>query len=166
MQKNKLKICAFQAIKYFNNNYNWTFALTNNNYEEGFPHTRGSVIFLSPIILNYTDNELIKTLIHESIHIYQRYNIEKISKYLSDKGYSISRIKDKNSLIRSNPDLDNFIYKDKNGNELIAYYNSEFPKGINDINLTVISEEHPFEKMAYEIAENYTKKLMLKYKHI
>jgi len=165
-QKNKLTNCVKEAIKFFNNNYNWTFALTNNNYEEGFPHTRSNIIFLSPIVLNYSNNELIKTLIHESIHIYQRYNKTEIDNYLNKNGYIISRKKDKNSLIRANPDLDEFIYKDKNGNELIAYYNNEYPKGITDIKLNSLLEEHPFEKMAYEIAENYSKNLILKYKNI
>ena len=165
-QKEKLKNCTIEAIKYFNNNYNWTFALTNGSYEEGFPHTRGVIIFLSPNIINYTENELIKTLIHESIHIYQRFNKPQIDNYLNLNGYSISRKRDKTSLMRANPDLDNYIYKDKNGNELIAYYNSEFPKGISDIRLTVISEEHPYEKMAYEYANIYMKSLMLKYKNV
>jgi len=166
IQKEKLKNCATEAIKYFNNNYNWTFALTNGTYEEGFPHTRGAVIFLSPMIVNYTENELTKTLIHESVHIYQRFNKPQINKYLILNGYTISRKKDSNSLIRANPDLDEYIYKDKNGNELIAYYNSEFPKGISDIRLTTISEEHPYEKMAYEYADIYMKSLMLRYKNV
>lgn len=166
IQKEKLKICCKEAVKFFNNNYNWTFALTNNTYEEGYPHTRGTVIFISPMIINFNNNELTKTLIHESIHIYQRYNKTEISNYLNYHGYSISRKRDKNSLMRSNPDLDEFIYKDKNGNELIAYYKSEYPKSITDIQLSVVSEEHPFEKMAYEIADNYIKSLMTKYKNV
>jgi len=165
-QKEKLKYCSNEALKFFNNNYNWTFALTNNTYEEGFPHTRGTIIFLSPLIINYTHTELIKTLIHESIHVFQRYNKEEIKKYLDKNGYSISRLRNKNSLIRSNPDLDEYIYKNSKGEELIAYYKSEFPKSINDIHMSVMSEEHPYEKMAYEIADEYIKSLMIKYKNI
>jgi len=165
-QKEKLKVCSMEALKYFNNNYNWTFALTNNTYEEGFPHTRSNIIFLSPIIINYNNSELIKTLIHESIHIYQRFNKDKINNYLLINGYTISRKRDKNLLMRANPDLDDFIYKDENGKELVAYYNSEYPKGISDIHLTVSSQEHPYEKMAYEYADIYMKTLMLKYKNI
>lgn len=165
-QKEKLIKCCGEAIKFFNNNYKWVFALTNNNYEEGFPHTRGAVIFISPIIINYNETELIKTLIHESIHIYQRFNKIAIQDYLNQNGYFISRKRDKSSLIRANPDLDDYIYKNKDGKELIAYYKSENPKGITDIQLSVVAEEHPFEKMAYEIADNYIKSLMLKYKNV
>lgn len=162
MQKNKLRYCALEAIKYFNNQQNWTFALVANTYEEGFPHTRGNIIFVSPVLLNMNHSELIKTLIHESIHIYQRYN--KIDDYLYKNGYSISRLRDKNSLIRANPDLDNYIYKNKEGKELIAYYKSEFPKSISDI--VMMEGEHPYEVMAYEYAEAYSKNLMMKYKRI
>jgi len=165
-QKNKLILCANNAKKYFNNNEKWIFALINNNYEEGFPHTRNKIIFLSPNIINYNDIELTKTLIHESIHIYQRYNKKEIAKYLADNHFSFSRHKPLVSLIRANPDLDKYIYKDKNNIELVAYYNSKNPNSINDINLTNYSYEHPFEKMAYEIAEDYYKLTLLKYKDI
>lgn len=161
-QKNKLRSCALEALSYFNNNQNWTFALVSNTYEEGFPHTRANIIFLSPVILNLNNSELIKTLIHESVHIYQRYNKEAMNDYLYKKGYSISRIKD--SRVRANPDLDNYIYKNRDGKELVAYYKTENPKGIGDIIL--IEGEHPFEVMAYEYGEAYSKNLMMKYRGI
>jgi hypothetical protein len=163
-QKDKLRFCALEALKYFNNHLNWTFALVANSYEEGFPHTRGDIIFLSPVVLNYSNTELIKTLIHESIHIYQRYNKEVIDKYLYSNGYSISRVRDKNSHMRANPDLDNYIYKNKDGKEMMAYYKSDYPSGIGDI--IMVEGEHPFEVMAYEYAGNYSKSLMMKYKRI
>jgi hypothetical protein len=161
-QKHKLRVCALEALKYFNNNQSWTFALVSNSYEEGFPHTRANIIFLSPLILNYSNTELVKTLIHESTHIYQRYNKEAIDSYLYKNGYSISRLKD--SKVRANPDLDTYIYKNKDGKELVAYYKSDSPKGIGDV--VIIEGEHPFEVMAYEYAEAYSKKLMMKYKRI
>jgi len=165
-QKEKLKNSSIKAKQYFNNNEDWNIGLINNIYENGYPHTRDKIIFLSPNIINYDEIELTKTLIHESIHIYQRYNKKEIKEYLKENNYSFSRHKPLVSLIRSNPDLDNYIYKDKNGIELIAYYNSEYPKGINDITLKDYSYEHPFEKMAYEIADNYYKSVILKYKNI
>jgi hypothetical protein len=165
-QIEKLKKCSLEAEKFFNNNNIWTFALIDNNYEEGFPHTRTNIIFLSPNVINYEEIELIKTLIHESIHIYQRYNKKEIKEYLKNNGYSFSRYKPLVSLIRANPDLDNIIYKDRNGIELVAYYNSDNPTGINDITLKNYMYEHPFEKMAYEIAEIYYKSVISKYKDI
>jgi len=165
-QKEKLEKTSMIAQAFFNNNEKWKFALINNNYEDGFPHTREKIIFLSPNVINYEENELTKTLIHESIHIYQRYNKKAIQIYLDNNGFTVSRLRNNTSLIRANPDLDEYIYKDKNGDELNAYYRSEFPLSINDVHMSVMSEEHPYEKMAYEIADEYIKSLMSKYKNI
>jgi hypothetical protein len=165
-QKEKLIMCANQAKLYFNNNMDWVFALITNNYEEGFPHTRANIIFLSETIINYSNIELIKTLIHESVHIYQRYNKEEIKKYLEKNNFTISRTRNNTSLMRANPDLDEYIYKDKNGIEMIANYNTEFPSGITDIKLPSLSNEHPFEYMAYEIAEEYSRKILNKYNNV
>jgi len=162
-QKKKITICANQAKQFFNNNNKWIFANINNNYENGYPHTRNKIIFLSNNVINTNNSELIKTLIHESVHIYQRYNKEIINDYLMKNNFVISRKKNKNSLIRSNPDLDEYIYKDNNGFEMIANYTSEYPTGINDITLKNLLYEHPFEKMAYEIGEEYSRSLLLKY---
>ncbi len=89
-----------------------------------------------------------------------------MSEYIKNNGYSIFKKKEKKSLIRSNPDLDEYIYKDKYGIEMVAYYKSEYPTGINDVLLSNSSNEHPFEKMAYEIAEKYYKSVLTKYKDI
>ena len=164
-QKEKLKRCSLKASEYFNNGKTWKFALISSIYEEGFPHTREDLIFLSPSVLNFDEKILTKTLIHESIHIYQRYNKNLMDEYMIKKGFEKIRRREKGGLIRSNPDLDEFIYKDKNGIEMIAYYNSEYPNGIGDIK-TSNNMEHPFEYMAYEIAEDYYKSLMNKYKEL
>ena len=165
-QKRKLAICAKEAKQFFNNKNDWIFATINNNYENGYPHTRANIIFLSTNVINSNNSELIKTLIHESVHIFQRYNKDIINEYLANNNYQISRKKNKNSLIRSNPDLDEYIYKDKNGTEMMANYSSENPTGINDITIKNLLYEHPFEKMAYEIGEEYSKSLLMKYKDI
>ena len=87
-QKDKLTICANEAYNYFNNNFTWIFALMSSEYEDGYPHTRSNIIFISPSIINYDNTELIKTLIHESIHIYQRYNKTAIETYLIENGFN------------------------------------------------------------------------------
>jgi hypothetical protein len=74
-----------------------------------------------------------------------------MNKYLKDKGYSVSRRRDSEPFIRANPDLDEYIYKDKNEDELLYLYKSSMPNGINDI--IPNKNEHPFETMAYEISE-------------
>jgi hypothetical protein len=150
-QKTKLNNCSKIARNFFDNNYVWKFALIGDVYEEGIPHTRTDIIFLSPKIFNYNETDLITILIHESIHIYQRYNKTEMNKYLKDKSYSVSRRRDSEPFIRANPDLDEYIYKDKNGDELLYLYKSSMPNGINDI--IPNKNEHPFETMAYEISE-------------
>ena len=122
------------------------------------------IIFLSPKVINYTDDNLTKILIHESIHIYQRYNITEINNYLKENNYTVSRRRDSEPLIRANPDLDEYIYKDKDGEEMIYIYKSSMPKGINDI--IPNKNEHPFEKMAYEISEDYGRFKISKYINI
>lgn len=164
-QINKLNNCSIIAKKFFDNKYKWKFALINDVYEEGFPHTREDIIFLSPKIINYTDDNLIRILIHESIHIYQRYFKNEINNYLKNNGYTVSRRRDTEPLIRANPDLDEYIYKNKNNQELIYKYKSSNPSGINDI-VPNINNEHPYEIMAYEIAEEYGRYKISKYKDI
>lgn len=164
-QKEKLRKCCKKARAYFDNKMGWKFGLISSAYEEGFPHTREDIIFLSPSVLNFDEGNLTKTLIHESIHIHQRYNKKEIDEYLIRKGFERIRRREKGGMIRSNPDLDEFIYRDNNGVEMVAIYNSEYPNGIGDIKIAS-KMEHPFEYMAYEIAEEYYKSLMSKYKEI
>jgi len=158
----KIDKCSTIAKNYFNNGYKWKFALIGDIYEEGMPHTRNDIIFLSPKIVNNGEDELTKILIHESVHIYQRYN--NMNKYLEENRYTISRRRDSELLIRANPDLDEYIYKDRNGNELFYKYTSSMPVGINDIIPTI--NEHPYEIMAYKIAEDYGRFKLSKYINI
>ena len=164
IQIKKLNNCSKIARDFFDNKYVWKFALIGDIYEEGFPHTRTDIIFISPKILNYNETDLITILIHESIHIYQRYNKTEMNKYLRNKGYTVSRRRDSEPYIRANPDLDEYIYKNTKGEELLYVYKSSMPTGINDI--IPSKNEHPFEIMAYEISEQYSKLKLFKYKDI
>lgn len=148
----------------------WIFALTqrlnNREYEDGLPHTRGNVIFISLNVLNYEETDFINTLIHEKIHIYQRNNKILFQKILSEMGYSII---DRNILpykrfIRANPDTDGNIYYDKKTNkEMVCIYRNENPSGLNDVIVNNFSLEHPYEKIAYDIANKYYVKNAKKY---
>jgi hypothetical protein len=81
-------------------------------------------------------------------------------------GYKFSRLKNNIKNIRANPDLNDKIYKNYKGEEMIGLYKSETPFGISDILITDFSIEHPFEKMAYEISEEYSSSLISKFKNI
>lgn len=165
IQKNKLTLSCIRADNYLKTKNNWTFCLVNNNYEDGLPHTREDKIFLTKNLINYDIDRLTSLLIHENTHIIQRYNKEETAKIVKDDlGFTISRnIKDE-PLHRSNPDLDEFIYKDKDGKELLCLYSSSKPDNIRDVILTNNSYEHPYELMAYNKAEEYNKYLLNKYR--
>jgi len=169
----------FRNVKYddlcYNNNIigtdianiKWIFANTHsvddmkNNieyeYEEGLPHTRENIIFLSKNVLNYIEDDLVKTLIHEKIHIYQRLNVQLFDKIIKCMGFKqIFLVNDE--YVRSNPDTNSNIYIDNKTNKtMVCFYRSDKPTGINDVIMTNHSLEHPYEKMAYEIADYYYK---------
>jgi len=70
-----------------------------------------------------------------------------------------------NKFIRSNPDTNNNIYIDnKTNNVMVCLYRNNKPNGINDVIMKNFSLEHPYEKYAYEIANNYYTDV--KYKNI
>jgi hypothetical protein len=140
----------------------WKFALTDKDYEEGLPHTREDVIFLSLYTLNdniandKNDHHLISTLIHEKVHIFQRYNLHVMEKLIQKLGYK--EISYENRLKRSNPDITDKVYMNADGKVMIITYSSDMPTGINDIKSASYVMEHPYEKMAYDIGNEYTKR--------
>lgn len=136
----------------------WKFALTNyRDYEEGFPHTRQDIIFITPSLLEMSKDTIITTIIHEKIHVYQRMYPELFRASLKNAGYVQLRERKTEPLARSNPDIDEFIYLSPKSEEMIALYNSDKPTSIMDIKLSKISE-HPYEEIAYAIAAEYAKK--------
>jgi len=124
-------------------------------YEGGLPHTRNDVIILPIEYLESIDNNaLIKLLIHEKIHVYQKSYPNDIAKYLIINNFTVSDMIIYNK--RANPDMDNKIYKDKDNKLYYSQYNKN-PKNIMDVTYYPINNslhEHPYEKMAYDIS-NY-----------
>lgn len=137
----------------------WVFASTEGRtYEDGLPHTRANLIFLSSVSLarlTINEHELIKTLIHEKIHILQRLYPVEIQALLKDRGYIQWKERYGVPRIRANPDLDPWIYiHPKTKKEMAAYYTSDTPSSIEDITLTASNYEHPYEEIAYEVTSN------------
>jgi hypothetical protein len=182
-EKKKLIRCAKLADNFLNSyTYNndikgseiakipWKIAVTRKNgvnqYEEGLPHTRSDVIFLSEYVINDNiaigedDMILTNTLVHEKVHIYQRYNSDIIGEVINKMGYKVAAPGSDTLLKRSNPDTNDKNYYDKNNELIIFEYNSQKPENINDVKDDNFSSEHPYEKMAYDIANEYTKKTM------
>lgn len=153
-------------------NIQWVFAKTtkhaqneNIEYEEGLPHTRAHIIFLSGYVMKYNELDLTNTLIHEKIHIYQRYNPELFKNILSSIHYKVLDVTHhpKKLYIRSNPDTDGDIYYNVlTGKEIMCIYRSEYPNSINDVIMNNFALEHPYEQIAYEIAEYYYRKNALR----
>jgi len=187
---NYFKMGQFKELEYANHingndiaGIKWIFANTYANqfnhkikeYEEGLPHTRENIIFVSKNVLKYDELNLTNTLIHEKIHIYQRYNSNIFDKIIKDMGLlEIDKKAYKSAkYIRSNPDTNSKIYYApanaanaanaansamvSDANVMVCLYRNDNPNSINDVIHKNYSMEHPYEKIAYEIAENYYK---------
>lgn len=143
--------------------YPWKFAIVCEDYEQGFPHTREDIIFLTRQRIKVNEETLTSLLIHEKVHVFQRYNPQFMDWYLAAVGYVIAAHRNDpkyKGLVRSNPDINNYIYS-FNGKELIFLYKSDTPSGINDV-FDPNGVEHPYEKMAYDIGNDYLREEMKK----
>lgn len=182
-----IKITDINYVKHINLTHiadiKWIFSKTNSHiynksisYENGFPHTRKNIIFLSNNVIENEEDELVKILIHEKIHIYQRNNEQLFKEVIKEMGYIeltdeiiynnyelIEKIKYK----RSNPDINNKIYRNiKTGEVSICIYTSDKPSSITDVTGNMYNE-HPYEEIAYELSEYiYKKNKIEKYKNI
>lgn len=159
----RIKFYCDHIDKYlFKNNIcgQWVFALTSGAcYENGFPHTRSNIIFLSSDILLSDDKQLLTTLIHEKIHIYQRLFKQKVQNDLLNMGYKVistrSYFLEINNKLRSNPDLDEYIYSHPELGPMFTLYSSDNPQNISDVIIKPNNNnkyDHPFELMAYEVS--------------
>lgn len=118
----------------------WKFVKVNSNIENGLPHTVSDMIVLNTDILKRTEIELIKTIIHEKIHVYQRLNGAISRKWINQTDFVslssndfMSLNKDVLDMRRSNPDLDrNTYYHNKSKLVLRQLYNSTSPQSIMD----------------------------------
>jgi hypothetical protein len=130
----------------------WNIAKSTSVYEEGLPHTRGSVIILSTYNLQDDIETLSRTLTHERLHVYQKKYPEEVKTYLLQHGFVIKRKRQEEDLIRANPDVDTNIYVDeKNGVEIKCQYTSTTPRSILDVKNSNQFFEHPFERMVIDI---------------
>jgi hypothetical protein len=141
-------------------NLEWNIGLIKDKlYEEGYPHTRNNIIIIPLYLLN-SKSQLINTLIHEKIHVYQKTYPEDIEKYLEANGFTKYKLRNdfNNSGVktRANPDMDQWIYKNKKGEIMSTEYNDN-PNSLMDVKTIPIDNtkfEHPFEFMAYDITNN------------
>lgn len=131
----------------------WKFSKTKGvKCENGLSHTRRDVIFFSSDKLDSTTSEkdLMRTLIHEKSHVYQRQYPKVVDQDISSAGYRRVTSRKNIPLSRSNCDLDEWVYSLKNSPPLVIEYNSSTPSSILD-HSGVREKEHPFEVMAYNL---------------
>jgi hypothetical protein len=131
----------------------WIIAVTRDRtYEDGFPHTRENVIFITPTVIRSAS--LASTLLHEKVHVYQRTYPAEMDAWIEQRGFTRWKTRKSEPYARANPDLDDWIYIDPvSSKPMVATYTSDTPKSINDVKLSNPAFEHPYELMAYEIAE-------------
>jgi hypothetical protein len=92
----------------------WNIIKIHSNYEDGLPHTReinGKVfVVLSQNVMNKKDSSLKRILLHEKIHVYQKLYPLEVQNYIQNLGYKKFKWRKKIKNIRSNPDVDDFVY--------------------------------------------------------
>ena len=111
----------------------WKLAKVAGVYDVGLPHTRGDLVFLYDKHVSEESSleDLVDTLVHEKVHLYQRMNERSIAEYLRRKGYRrIERRADAATWTRANPDTDGWVYVRTDGAPIA---------------------EHPYEEMAYDL---------------
>lgn len=134
----------------------WKFGIIKSTkYEDKYPHTREDIIFIHISIINNVNNlqdyyNFVGLLIHEKIHIYQRYNNIAINNCLERLNIRHKYNRKDFKLIRANPDINNWVYTHNDKLMLYEYVN-EFPKSINDIKKKTLKYEHPYEMISYTI---------------
>lgn len=98
----------------------WKFAILQDGVEGGMPHTHADVVclpssFIDRLSANADADALLRTLIHEKIHVLQRARQDLSEAAITAAGYK--RVCERAEIhkwmldrVRSNPDLDRFIY--------------------------------------------------------
>lgn len=136
----------------------WKLAFTKGYYENGLPHTRMDIIFLPISILNQSISSITQTLIHEKVHLHQRIYKARYQNILLSKNYKIIGTRNQYHYVRSNPDVDEYIYYHPNNSVMMEKYRTLTPKNIQDTEKLGMDAkyEHPFEEIAYKVAEKYS----------
>lgn len=166
---NEKIIIATQKIKknldknfYTENDLNiWNICVTKNNFMFNYPFTLSNIIFIPKNIINSKD--IVNTLIHEKIHIFQRYNINYWNNYILDNTpFKLCKMVLYDNEIL-NPDTlyeFNFIYSHNNQSYRgIILYDKNNIKEYWTLNNKITFDNnlptytHPYEVYAYKWAD-------------
>jgi hypothetical protein len=118
----------------------WRIAKVRNTIEYGLPHTIGNMIVISKDTLRRPEKEIVNTMIHEKLHVFQRMNRSSAQQWATSMGFRVllpsefaTLNKDILQLRRSNPDLDKNTYVHEKSNLVMRQlYNSNSPTSIVD----------------------------------
>jgi hypothetical protein len=155
---NKINNKMHKKLMDIKNLYIWNICITKNNFMFNCPTTLSNVIFIPYRIIALDNFETI--LIHEKIHVFQRFNFDKWNNYIiKNTNFILSPpVYIKNELY--NPDtLYNFTYVYKINNKKIkGYLDKELNVKWMHNNKNFESDElpkyeHPYEVYAYEMSE-------------
>ena len=164
----------------------WKFVVTvGTSNEEGMPHTKGDVIYVSDSVVSDDELELTAILIHEKVHVYERKYPELMEKWMKHNKYKRYRRQSQVETARSNPDVDGWTYIDPLGKETVVHYNvrlaegfktkrglskySKLPKSIIDSTYPhndSAGTEHPYEMLAYTLDHMYTESVKKSRRHM
>lgn len=130
-------------------NLPWKIVKIDLNIENGYPHTIGDMIVISDALLTRNDEDILKILLHEKVHVYQRANPIVFGNLVSELGFKQVETSEWNSvdkriktLIRSNPDLDSAYYVHTPTNKiLLQLYNSDRPNSLADSTTKMINPQ-------------------------
>lgn len=118
----------------------WRIAKVKNTVEYGLPHTIGNMIVISKDTLRRPEKEIVNTMIHEKLHVFQRMNTSVVRQWATSMGFRVllpsefaTLNKDILQLRRSNPDLDKNTYVHEKSNLVMRQlYNSSSPTSVID----------------------------------
>lgn len=142
----------------------WRFVVLDGKMEGGMPHTQGGMVCLpTPFLRGGDDAGLLKTLIHEKIHVLQRLLPDLWAGTLASLGYSVHLCRADlpgqiTKAARSNPDLDGYVYK-RPGRCATVYTLpssslSQTRSCCADGSAEPVDDyEHPNERVAYRLSE-------------
>lgn len=147
----------------------WNIAKVDVAVENGFPHTLGDMIILSDNFFMGQRHSMMKTLLHEKVHVFQRKYQYETSVLLNALGYTKCLVPPRlERTKRNNPDLDENIYC-MGKKATLQMYDTPTPQSLihsssvlydmesdqitnNELfPLYVRQTEHPFEVMAVMI---------------
>ena len=114
----------------------WKFCKVSRTIENGWPHTLGDVIILSPKFFDeIPESKRSEILLHEKIHVYQRKYPVQTDGLIRRWGMQAIDVLGKYSLARNNPDINNFVYSIRHEGQTYAFlqlYDQTQPNNLSE----------------------------------